>query len=77
MEHPDHTGSSANPNAPWNQPDPELVVCRYCHEEIEPEVFAETEEDICPRCSEGPTDEEQWGATSLAPDTRGEHDPSL
>lgn len=21
IEHPDHTGESANPNAPWNQPD--------------------------------------------------------
>lgn len=26
IEHPDHTGNSANPNAPWNQPDADETV---------------------------------------------------
>lgn len=29
IEHPDHTGASANPDAPWNQPDPN-DACDYC-----------------------------------------------
>lgn len=32
IEHPDHTGASSNPLAPWNWPD--AVVCRWCEEEM-------------------------------------------
>lgn len=35
IQHPDHTGASANPDAPWNQPDARIVVCNLCSEEHE------------------------------------------
>lgn len=48
IEHPDHTGSSANPLAPWNRPDeePPELQCPVCHHE--PDVDAGfTEGDEC------------------------------
>lgn len=33
IEHPDHTGASSNPHAPWNQGDPDPVICPVCDHE--------------------------------------------
>lgn len=32
IEHPEHTGASVNPSAPWNQGDEDELVCRLCGE---------------------------------------------
>jgi hypothetical protein len=48
IEHPDHTGSSSNPNAPWNQPDAIPVQCVFCHEESETLEVG----DDCEECGE-------------------------
>lgn len=36
MEHPDHTGASSNPNAPWNRGDPPRLGCDACDHEPAP-----------------------------------------
>lgn len=35
IEHPDHTGASSNPSAPWNQGDPDPLICDVCGDEPE------------------------------------------
>lgn len=46
IEHPDHTGASSNPRAPWNHPDAVVLVCNEC--DGEPPEYAEMHEgDSC------------------------------
>jgi len=58
IEHPDHTGASSNPLAPWNWPDPEpvQVQCPLCHHEPDPDdgfdegttcLYANDKDDPC------------------------------
>ena len=82
IEHPDHTGMSANPDAPWNQPDatecedcrgPKTGECPNCGAAM----CEECDGIACPECYDGPADG-GWSiaeAASLAPppDTRNEH----
>lgn len=65
IEHPDHTGWSANPSAPWNRPDPAPLICSECYGLDE---YAEVgdrcnagdgscngvmrEQDVCPGCNQ-------------------------
>lgn len=53
IEHPDHTGSSANPTAPWNQPDAEPLRCDYCDFTVDLDAPGVFEGADCPECLEG------------------------
>lgn len=48
IEHPDHTGASSNPLAPWNQPDPEPLICPECYE-------LDEDAEVGDRCNSGDT----------------------
>lgn len=43
IEHPDHTGSSSNPLAPWNQAEDSRVICDQCEHEPDPGSFLDGE----------------------------------
>ena len=74
MEHPDHTGESSNPAAPWNYED--IPECPCCLQEMDMEAV-QREDTCCSRCSEGPADDNLYSETLVVPDNRGEHDESL
>lgn len=68
IEHPDHTGASANPLAPWNQPDTDELECEDCGGEMEAEcpdckkpMCDGCDGDRCPACHRKKLVDEQSG----------------
>lgn len=56
IEHPDHTGESANPDAPWNAPDAEPWTCPSCDAQHDDDTAREEcwvcGAVLCETCSE-------------------------
>lgn len=70
IEHPDHTGSSSNPLAPWNQPDTIRLTCDVCEGEYE----ADADHEAGDEC-EGRTPEGQPCFGTLRPDWEYDSEP--
>lgn len=80
--YPDNV-SAGDARAPWNEPDPDPVVCDECGAPSDTCEVGDTCEECGVGCYEeyeypGPSDEEVWGAAEAAslrpaPDARDEH----
>ena len=71
MEHPDHTGMSANPAAPWNKRPKPSHPCPACGGECQ---FVDPEWWVCEECDSEWADDPETGEPQ---DDRDEHDPTL
>ena len=54
IEHPDHTGNSGNPAAPWNTEEME-VSCDECGHT----TVSQLEDEECDECGEGTMNEQE------------------